>query len=153
MKGPIEFMRNHATPDNVAAHLKECDSGFNPPLSERVDIVAYAEKIHANAERFEAWIDNRLIGMVAAYVNLPDRSGFITNVSVVGDARGKGIASTLCSQYLRYAQEQNLKSVALEVGKDNTAAIRLYEKLGFTMHSTYGLTLRLQLNLTTGTRP
>jgi ribosomal protein S18 acetylase RimI-like enzyme len=149
MKGQIEFMRNHATPDVLAAHLKECDSGFKPPLSDRVDIVAYSEKLHANAERFEAWIDDRLVGMVAAYTNLQDRSGFITNVSVTADVRGKGIASSLVSQYLRYAQEQNLKSIALEVGKDNAAAIRLYEKLGFTMLSARGPSLILQLNLST----
>jgi ribosomal-protein-alanine N-acetyltransferase len=152
MKDRIEYMRNHATPDILAAHLRECDSEFNPPLSKRVDIAAYARKIHANAERFEAWIDERLVGMVAAYVNLQDRSGFITSVSVIADARGKGIAFALCSQYLIYAQELNLKSVALEVGKDNAAAIRLYEKLGFTMQSEHDPLLRLQLNLTTGSQ-
>ena len=153
MKGRIEFIRNHATPDVLEAHLRECDAGFNPPLSHRVDIAAYAERIHANAERFEAWIDNHLVGMVAAYVNLQDRSGFITNVSVIADAREKGIAFALCSQYLQYAQEQKLKSIALEVGKDNAAAVRLYEKLGFTMQSARDVTLTLQLNLTSGSRP
>jgi len=145
----IGFMRNHATPEVLAAHLRECDFAFKPPLSQRVDIPTYARKIHEKAERFEAWIDNRLVGLVAGYLNMEDRSGFITNVSVVADARGTGIAFSLCSQYLQYAQERNLKSIALEVGKENATAIRLYEKMGFTTQSARESTLMFQLDLAT----
>ena len=31
MKGRIEFMRNHATPDILAAHLRNAISGLNLP--------------------------------------------------------------------------------------------------------------------------
>ena len=119
-------------------------------MSERVDIADYAEKIYANAERLRLWIDNRLVGMAAMYLNPEDRSGYITNVSVIAGAKGQGIAYGLCSLCLRYAQEQNLKSIVLEVGKENAAAIGLYEKLGFEMQMAGEFTLTLKLELATG---
>src|SRR5262245_43453450 len=128
MQLSIDFSRNRASSEILAAHLRECDLRFEPRLSERVDISAYANKIHNFAERFEAWEGQRLVGMVAAYQNLQQDTGFISNVSVVADVEGRGVAFGLCSQYLEYARKIGLKSIQLEVGKGNAPAVRLYEK-------------------------
>lgn len=58
-------------------------------------------------------------------------TGFVANIAVTGPARKTGIGSALTSRLI-YECEKNADSVTLEVRRSNTAAISLYEKLGFT---------------------
>jgi RimJ/RimL family protein N-acetyltransferase len=49
------------------------------------------------------------------------------------DYRGKGIGTEVCSMMIRYAfQTLNLRKVLLAVYSNNPAAMRAYEKAGFT---------------------
>ena len=76
-------------------HLLRCDARFTPPLSTRVDIAAYAKKIRDEAWTFEAWDRRGLAGLVAAYVDPGKRSCDITDVSVLAEHCGKGVATRL----------------------------------------------------------
>ena len=126
------YARNMATEDQVAEHLRTCDSDFVPPLSERVDIAEYARKIHEFAERFEAWSLGFLVGLVAVYSgNDQDGACFITDVSVVPRFKHKGIASQLLRDSIEYVRSMGIGEVRLEVAVENHAAISLYEKFGF----------------------
>lgn len=128
----IDLHRNHAGAAEVAAHLRACDASFVPPLSERIDIDTYSAKIVDQAERFEAWTDGRLAGLVAAYCNDPARRAcFVTSVSVVPDCQGRGIASRLLGACVAHARRAGFKHVELEVNHHNTAAADLYRKQGF----------------------
>lgn len=139
------FVRNRATATQIAAHLCECDTSFKPPLSDRVDISAYAIKINANAERFEAWLDGELVGLVAIYCNTPDKtSAFITSVSVLPRFQGRGIASRLIDEGKSHARTALYSRLQLEVSSDNRAAIRLYERLGFSVLANAGSKLTMQ---------
>lgn len=138
--------RNRAGAAEVGAHLRECDASFVPPLSERVDLDAYAEKLVSRAERFEAWSDDRLAGLVAAYCNDSERrAAFVTSVSVLPAWQGHGLASRLLQACIEYAQQAGFERVELEVDLRNTAAAPLYRKHGFTITSTRERTLILQL--------
>ena len=80
----VHIHRNRASAAEIDAHLRACDDSFAPALSRRVDIDAYASKIAARAERFEAWANDRLVGLLAAYCNDPERRvAFVTSVSVM----------------------------------------------------------------------
>lgn len=57
--------------------------------------------------------------------------GYITNVAVFSQHRGNGIAKALLGSLIQAGRENRLKFISLEVRKSNTAAISLYEKLGF----------------------
>ncbi len=95
----IEFREGTATKEDIHAHLEECDGGFHPKLSLKVDIGEYAAKIRARARTFEAWSGEKLVGLVAAYMNdRATRTGFITSVSVATSFVGRGIASALLDQ-------------------------------------------------------
>jgi ribosomal protein S18 acetylase RimI-like enzyme len=129
----ICYGANRAGIAEIAAHLKHCDSQFIPPLSGRVDIDAYAAKIAGHAERFEAWEGEALVGMAAAYCNDQSRgAGFITSVSVAPKLRSLGIATRLLEDCIRHAARAGFSLVRLSVGRDNLAAIRLYERCGFS---------------------
>jgi RimJ/RimL family protein N-acetyltransferase len=53
-------------------------------------------------------------------------------MGLLTEYRGKGWGSQLLSRALRHAKEMGLEKVELAVYTENLAAIRLYEKTGFT---------------------
>jgi len=126
----IEYKTNSATKKQVYKHLKECDSNFVPTLGSRIDLKTFSEKIINNATVFEAWYDNKLIGMVSAYFN-DSITGFINNVSVSQLYMGKGLASHLLRQCINYGENNNFFEINLEVSKKNITALNLYRKFGF----------------------
>lgn len=60
----------------------------------------------------------------------------INNIAVHPDLRGKGIGEAALKLVLNDVREKGAVFVALEVRSSNTAAIRLYEKLGFKVLGT-----------------
>jgi ribosomal protein S18 acetylase RimI-like enzyme len=115
----------------LAAHLRTCDHTFVPPLSQRVDIDAYAQRLADRAERFEVWQGQRLIGVVAAYLPPGEAEAFVSNVSIDPAARGRGLARRLLTDTIAEAHRLGLRRLRLEVNPDNTAAANLYSTLGF----------------------
>lgn len=144
----------HATPagapdadaPQVARLLRACDSRFVPPLSQRVDIDAYAAKLAAHARQATAWQDGALIGLVALYCNDPDRRvAFITSVSVEPGHTRRGIAGRLLDEALAIARGAGMQAVELEVDAGNDAALALYRKHGFAVSGEAGASqLRMQ---------
>jgi ribosomal protein S18 acetylase RimI-like enzyme len=122
---------NVATTREIVDHLTLCDAAFAPPLSQRVDIGDYATRLSARAMRFEAWNDETLIGLVAAYPDHAHSRMFISNVSVLPQWRGLGFAAGLIIRCGDAARDLGMRSVVLELAAANVAARRLYDKLGF----------------------
>jgi ribosomal-protein-alanine N-acetyltransferase len=119
----------------LLAHLRAADAGFTPPLSSRVNLADYAGKLATRARRVEAWESDLLVGLIALYANDPDRGGFITNVSVLPDYQGQGIARELLTRTLALAAELGLPRLRLEVYADNKAALALYRRHGFSVEA------------------
>lgn len=130
--------RNTASVHEIAAHLHECSNYFAEPLSDRLNIEGYAIKISTNAETFEAWCTNRLIGLIAAYIPLESRIAYITNVSVVADYGGQGIGGALLAACIEHAKGVGASEIELEVHKSSTNATSLYSNHGFQCISVRG---------------
>jgi 2-polyprenyl-3-methyl-5-hydroxy-6-metoxy-1,4-benzoquinol methylase len=123
------------TEENIKQHLIRCSSIFIPPLDSYVDINNYSKKIYNNAVLFSEFSSTgELIGLVAAYDNTAERSGWITNVSVDPDHLRKGIANKLLKECYKYFETKKYFSIFLEVFTDNKRAIKLYIKQGYTSH-------------------
>jgi len=106
-------------------------------LDKTVDITTYSKKIAENCITFEAWINNDLAGLIAAYFNDPENTaGFITNVSILKAYAGRGVASELLKNCIGYGTENKFKEISLEVHDNNERAIRLYKKSGFYLSAT-----------------
>lgn len=58
--------------------------------------------------------------------------GYISNVAVSPDYRRLGIADALITKLVSKAEDKALSFVTLEVRESNLAAIKLYEKNGFS---------------------
>ena len=151
MNAPIDYLLNKASAAQIAEHLVLCDADFMPPLSGRVEIKDYAQKIAGKATRFEAWSGGTLIGLVAAYCNDQERRiAYITSVSVLKAWAGKGVAAHLMNQCIEHATASGLRQVSLEVASDNTTAIRLYERRGFITGNVTAPFVDMNLNLKSG---
>ncbi len=144
----ISYRLDTATAETIAAHLTRCDPSFVPPLSSRVDLPEYALKICTHAVRFEAWSTDVLAGLLAAYCNDRERRhGYITNVSVLDEWRGAGIATHLLQQCVRYGRHQGLLRLDLDVTSDHRRAVGLYERCGFSVDGTRGPVVKMKLDL------
>lgn len=139
------FVKNRATVDEVALHLRQCALAFVPPLGSRVDITVYAEKLVRQAVRFEAWSSNDLVGLVATYFNnKSELIAFVSSVSVLPSHQGLGIASSLLAQCLECAKTGGFRYLELEVDGSNLNAINLYLKMGFLRPKSIGGGMRMQ---------
>lgn len=128
----IEYTTNTAREEDIVSHLRECNGHFTPVLSSRVDLNHFAGKISEKAVTLEAWAAGRLVGLLSAYFNdTVHRTGYINNVSVVKEYRGKGVATELLNRCIRHATERGFEKITLEVSKTSSGAMRLYRKTGF----------------------
>ena len=127
------YQHNKAPVASLLWHLESCDALFMPPLSERLDIAAYASKIKQFAACFECMNDDQLVGLVAMYCNDNQRQqAHITSVSVLPGFQGKGIAQHLMTMAIAFAQKEQFEKITLHVHSKNVQAIQLYHKFGFT---------------------
>ena len=68
----------------------------------------YAAKLSDRGERFEAWMNKTLVGLVAAYANnLQDRIAYVTSVSVLPEFQGVNIAGRLLTSCARFAESRD----------------------------------------------
>lgn len=126
------FCRNRATPEEIVVHFKQCDPFFIASITAVIALEDYAQKIVDRAWRVEAWHNNTLTGLVAAYYNAQRQLGFITNVSVLPDAQQCGLGSQLLIHCIEHLQRLGVAEINLEVDENNASAQRLYLKHGFT---------------------
>lgn len=76
---------------------------------------------------------------IAGYISLLEHKKHTTlriyAIAVHPDFRGKQVAQALMDEAVRYAQRQGLAALSLEVQTDNTVALNLYTKNGFSVTS------------------
>lgn len=107
----------------VAAIEAEC---FSQPWSEPT---LAGELQNPGAVFFVARSGNRVVGYAGMHRVLDE--GYIANVAVTTDFRRRGIATALMKRMFLFARREKLGFLTLEVRESNSAAIALYEKLGF----------------------
>lgn len=130
----IQYSINKSNILQVVEHLTSCDSSFVPVLSNKVILDQYGQKLVENATRFEAFSNDKLVGLIACYLNdYKNQIGFITNVSVMESFNGRGIAKQLLAMLMKYAAEYNFNTISLKVNKLNLPALSLYKKTGFVL--------------------
>jgi ribosomal protein S18 acetylase RimI-like enzyme len=127
----VTYKINQAATVDILNHLVDCKHSFNPPLDQRVNIDAYAKKIFLEADTFEAWNENKLIGLIATYYNDIEKKAYITNVSVVDDFGNRKVASKLLEMCIKYVENMQCKEISLEVHIQSEKARKLYKNYSF----------------------
>jgi L-amino acid N-acyltransferase YncA len=88
------------------------------------------------AHAFVAHVDGRVIGTYYVRPNQPGRGAHVANAGyiVAPEAQGKGLASALCAHSLNTARRLGFRAMQFNfVVATNTAALRVWEKHGFTV--------------------
>jgi ribosomal-protein-alanine N-acetyltransferase len=62
------------------------------------------------------------------------KKGHVVSVAVIDEHRGKGIGSELVNESLKGVKMRQCGEMYLEVRCSNNDAVRLYEKLGFSIN-------------------
>lgn len=80
-------------------------------------------------EMFAIISDEKIVGYVSLYEH--SKTVASAGVEVIAEERGKGIASEAVCRLMQYAFEKGYRIILDQIRKDNTASIRLHERLGF----------------------
>lgn len=73
--------------------------------------------------------DNLTVGYGGMY--FASGEGYVYNIAVKKEYRGQKIGQMLVQKLIDYSVSKNLEFLSLEVRESNTAAINLYNKMGF----------------------
>jgi ribosomal-protein-alanine N-acetyltransferase len=86
-----------------------------------------------NAIRLIAKINSEVVGFVISQIEVEEDSvfGHIVTVNVATSFRRKGIATKLLNGTQTILKTRGIKQIRLEVRHNNSAAIKLYQHLGF----------------------
>lgn len=113
--------------------VRTLDSYFEPPLSQRVNLQEYVNKLDQYATMGLAYNEsNALTGLIAFYDNdQENKEGYITYLAVLPEFKGKGIANKLLETCIMVCQKKGMNSISVETWENNEPVIRLYKKFGF----------------------
>lgn len=103
------------------------ESCFSIPWKKQdfIDILSNDNRIYVVAEKDEVILGGCMLTDIVG-------EGDISNVAVLKNMRGQGIATALLDEILQIGtQQRGIKEYTLEVRKSNAAAIALYENAGF----------------------
>jgi ribosomal-protein-alanine N-acetyltransferase len=107
----------------LSALEKECFSHDAWPLIELMGVLTFPGVV-----RLRAVGNGKLIGFIAGDPRRRDNTGWILTLGVLPDWRRRGIARALLN---KCEEKLHMPQMKLSVRRSNTAAICLYEKLGY----------------------
>ena len=100
--------------------IKKINYDFPIPVSEKVDLNEYCEKLWEKAELVAEVQDEEIRGLVAGYMNdLENGSAYISLVGVSRDFRNQGLGKKLVHQFVLLCREKQIRSVNLYTHKTN----------------------------------
>ncbi|MER5964830.1 mycothiol synthase [Streptomyces sp. NPDC002057] len=111
------------------AHHPEQGSLTQRDLDDRLAETWFDPKGFFLAEK-----DGRLVGFHWTKTHAEDQLGEVYVVGILPDAQGGGLGKALTATGLRHLAAQGLPTAMLYVDADNTAAVTVYERLGFVTH-------------------
>ena len=113
--------------------------GEGLPFSEEAEAAFLASFAEPGNGAFYVAVDgDKIIGSASLSV-LPLRMSHRAElgISILKEYWGQGIGSAIMEQIIRFARENSIEIIELQVRCDNATAIRLYEKYGFVRLCTY----------------
>lgn len=115
--------------ERLRKHINLLKDIMEPPLTGRVEIDFYAEKLAQSADVFYAMDGEHICGSCAVYLN--GKKGYISSIGVFSNYWRRGIGTLLLNEVSRIAKEKHIDEIELKVYKSNEKAIRFYENNGF----------------------
>lgn len=133
--------------------LHELDANYIPSISTATDIPSYAVKLVDHAEVFIATHKDANLGLVAVYTNDEEHQcAYISSIGVRKEFHGLGIGTLLLNIAFEAARKKGMKRMRLEVNHDNSAALKMYRRSGFSEYSSSedgqgGVSIKMEMDL------
>lgn len=130
---PVSECRKVAN-DELYFSLKKLQYDIIPTLKDRgINIKEYSKKLSNSGISLATYIDNDVIGIISGYLN--KKVGYISIFIVSKDYQGINVGKSLLKKFENEAKTLNVKSLKLEVRKNNKSAIGFYKHFGFNIIS------------------
>jgi len=129
----LDLKESNLTADELIALMTLVGNELPEPLSMRVDIPAYLEKITNNGECY-ILIDSKQgpAGFIGFYTNdKKNRKAYLSIISILPHFQGKGYGKKLMELMISKCVEMGMIDISLEVQSTNIKAINCYKKFGF----------------------
>lgn len=118
---------------DVIGILQRLDDYFHPPLSSRVDLDAYSEKLLSSSSiEYLLSEGKEIAGLIAYYCNdTENKIAYITYTGLLPEYHGKGMAGKLLDTCISRCVLQNMRMIIVCADEMNEKAIGLYKSRGF----------------------
>lgn len=128
----IEVVAGHPQKAVIKDYVLQYDNDFYVPLSARVDIEAFSQKLSDLSTTFIVFKNSEIAGLICSYFYQPEtKKGFITLVHTKHEYRGQHLSLPLLEAVKQYAKGRGFESIGLIVSKQQTSAYNLYSRHGF----------------------
>jgi ribosomal protein S18 acetylase RimI-like enzyme len=129
----MKVLTKQLTKDEIFIFLNKVDSSFIPiPLSNRINLKLYSEKLAINAMHFSVEEDNCLIGICCCYMNdTKKKKAFISVICIDSEYKGIGLGKKLILECEAHAKKLGYKCVESEVHIENVPSIEMFKTIGY----------------------
>ena len=111
------------------------ESDFRPQRAKQLAALSWLLAHPAHGRLFVARAGGQVVGMVNALISISTAEGgpvlVLEDVILAASHRRGGHGRQMVEHVLAWARSQGMRRVTLLADKDNAAALRFYEKLGF----------------------
>src|SRR5690606_20743765 len=142
---------NSATQQQIQSFLVEIESNFEPPLSQRLNILEYAEKLSNKAEIVCYKEEERIISAILYYIDNEKKTAYIPVLGSVDGFESRGLMRTLMEEVENILLSSDFCSLGLETWL-GSRALNIYIKRGFHVKSITQETIRTSVLLSKNLR-
>ena len=137
---------------DLIVFLNKINASFPVPLSEKIQIEEYAQKVLLLGIVIKIEHNNEIVGVVTGYANNNVSGGYISVLGVSENHRGQKIGSRLLEAFIDEAKIEGMKQISLFAHKDNHNALKMYLNRGFfinnSINKNYDYDIALTLDIT-----
>ena len=119
----------------IYSFLKKVDNQYHTPLSKRVSLNSYAEKLALNAFNFFLTETDLDIAHAAIYYNELESSVFLSNIAILEEYAGYRLGGFLLEEIELFSIEKKAKLLSLEADSDSDRLKKFYMDRGFEIIS------------------
>lgn len=118
--------------ERIHSFLLNIDPFFTPPISTKVRLFDYSEKIVKNGVVLLSIKEAMDVGIIAFYANnLENNIAYITLLGILPSFQSLGIGQQLLEESYSIAKNEGMLNMRLEVYYKNLKALYFYKKNGF----------------------
>ena len=132
--------------NDLISYLNDVDHDFGIPISEKITINYFAEKLLTFGKVFGVKENEEIVSCIGFYCNDNiNRNAYLPILSTQKRARGKGYARILVNKMIEECKKCEMKTILCD--SINPHAINLYKSIGFVQYNSEDNKVFLKLEL------